>query len=202
MDFRCSKDPPIDYAHDFVEKVDMFPAQKTYHIGDTVWVQYVNTDNKFQDKKTSQRVLADSLSILFQVSLNALYNTAVNPAGGFCDFVTPAGVNAGRSLGHFGTGMVREFGCGISYSYNFKIGIVFKEKGIFTVNLSGKLDVLGCSGRVNRYPNSTIEYSFNLVDGNKDVFFSIPLASRGGKKASNAVENMIDGRKAFALRVE
>lgn len=203
MDFRCSKESfPIDYQHNFVEKVDLFPAQKTYHIGDTVWVQFVNSDNKFLDARTSQRVLADSLSIPLQLTLDALYNTAVNPAAGFCDFVTSSGVNTGRTLGHFGTGSVLEFGCGTSNSYSFKIGIAFKEKGIFMVNLSGKLDVKGCSNRVNRYPNSNLEYTFNLGDGNKDVYFSIPLQTRGGKKASDAVESMIDGKKAFVLRVE
>jgi hypothetical protein len=203
MDFRCSKEPyEIDYQYNFVEKVDLFPAQKTYHIGDTVWVQYVNTDNKFLDSRTSQRILADSLSIHFEVSLDAMYNTTVNPPAGFCDFVSSAGVNIGRSLGHFGTGSFLEFGCNTSNSYSFKIGIVFKEKGIFILNLSRELDVYRCNGSVKNFPDSNLEYTFNLGDGNKDVYFSIPFASRGGKKASNAVESMIDGRKAFALRVE
>jgi hypothetical protein len=202
MDFRCGKDPEVTFQNDFVEKIDLFPAQKTYHIGDTVWVQYVNADNKFLDIRTSQRILADSLSVIFQVSLNAQYNTAVNPVAGFCDFVTPAGVNAGRSLGHFGTGTYQTFGCGTGNNYNFKIGIVFKEKGIFTVELTQERQVIRCSNRVNSFPNSTLEYEFNFADGNKDIYLSIPLATRGGNSASGYTERRIDEKKVFVLRVD
>jgi len=200
LNFQCSKPPyRIRYKYNFAEKIDLFPLQKIYHIGDTVWVQYVNTDNKFLDTKTNQRIQADSLAMHFQLTVNALYNTAVNPPAGFCEFVLPAGVMAGRWTGQFYTTTSMKLGCA-SNNYNFKAGIVLKEKGIFTVDLYEDMYMQPCS--VKEFPESKMEFAFNVADGNKDIYLSIPLSSRGGESGSKEIEKRIDGKMAYALRVE
>jgi len=203
MNLLCTKPPfRIRYKYNFAEKIDLFPAQKVYHIGDTVWVQYVNTDNKFLDTKTNERIQGDSLSIGFRLTLNALYNTAVNPPGSFCDFVPPAGVIAGRWPGQFYTTTSIDVGCETSNSYNFKLGIVLKQKGIFSVEMFRDLFVHECGYRSKEFPESNIEFAFNLTDGNKDIFLGIPLASRGGDSGSKEIEKEIDDRMAFVLSVD
>jgi hypothetical protein len=202
MRLRCKGPHPVDYEYEFVEKVDLFPAQKTYHIGDTVWMQYVNPDRKFLDRQTNQRIQGDTLSVLFHVILNPLYNTVAGPAAGFCDFIIPAGGNAGSLLSQSGRDMVREFGCDPPNNYNFKIGIDFKEKGIFILELFGKSHIIRCNNRVNSFPESSMQFTFNLEDGNKDLFFSVPMDSRGGKSKSKALEKKIDERMSFVLKVE
>ena len=202
MGFHCHKEdiPPPQY--DFVETVSLFPAQKNYHVGDTVWIEYVNTDNKLFDRKTSQKVLADSLSFEFLVSLNARFNTVINPQGGFCYYLTPPGFKSEGTSGVFGTGLYLTTGCGADNSYSFKLGIVFKEKGIFTFDLGSNRLVSPCLNRKQKFQVSVIGFKFNIADGNKDIYLSIPLVSRGGKSASGVVERDIDEKKTFALIVD
>jgi hypothetical protein len=202
MRLRCKGPHPIDYEYEFVEKVDLFPAQKTYHPGDTVWLQYVNTDRKFLDRQTNQRIQGDSLSVLFHVILNPLYNTVADRAADFCDFIIPTGANAGKLLSQSGTDMVREFGCDPPNNYDFKIGVVFKEKGLFILELFGESNVIRCNNRVSPFPETSMQFIFNLEDGNKDLFFSVPIKARGGKAKSKALEKKIDERKSFVLNVE
>jgi len=203
INFHCTKPPyRIKYKYNFAEKLDLFPAQKLFHVGDTVWVQYVNTDNMFLDTKTGKRIQADSLYINFDLTLNALYNTAVNPPGGFCEFVPPVGMIAGRWPGQYYTKTAIDVGCATSYNYNFKLGIVLKEKGIFSVDMFRDMLVQECGNRGKEFPESNIEFAFNLADGNKDIFLSIPLASRGGDSGSKEVEKRIDDRIAYVLRVD
>jgi hypothetical protein len=202
MGFHCVQDDTSSFPYDFIEKVSLSPAQKNYHVGDTLWIQYVNTDNKLFDNKTSQKILADSMSLDFLVALSALYNTVINPRDGFCDYVTPAGIKAQRQSGVTGNSLYLDPGCTTANNYSFKLGVVFKEKGIFTLDLGSDRLVTPCVNRVQRFPQSPIGFRFDVADGNKDVYLSIPLASRGGKSASRFAERNIDEKKSFALKVE
>jgi hypothetical protein len=201
MGIRCSKEL-IPYKYNFAEKIDLFPVQKSYKIGDTIWIQYKNSNKTLFDKLSNKNIPADTISLGFVTSFNFRYNAVINPPGGFCDYVTATGVNDGRYLGTYGTGIFREFGCGGSNSYDFTIGIVPKEKGIFCLDVGGSSSsVRPCINRVSGFPLSTIEYLFHVADCNKDIYLTIPPNSRG-ETPKGTTERRIDNKEIFILKVE
>lgn len=199
--FQCTEDP-IEYKYNFVEKINLFPTAKSYKVGDTIWLEYVNINKLLFDNRTSKYIAADTVSIEFQISFNSRYNAPVNPAGGFCDYVTTNGLNVGRYLGDFGTGFLFTFGCNNTNNYNFTLGVIPKHKGIYSLDLLGiPRNVGACSNRGSGFPLSTIEYRFNVVDGNKDIFLSIPPNSRG-ETTGGYTEGKIDNKQVYIIKVE
>ena len=200
MSTECRKEE-IKYKYNFSEKLDLFPAQKTYKVGDTIWIQYTNPDKKLFDSPTRQYINLDSIYVPLQISFNCRYNTPVNPAGGFCDYVSVNGVNVGRYLGDYGTGFLSQFGCH-NNNYDFKVGIVPRQKGIYSLDLFGVLRTIGpCPGRILNIPLATIEYRFNLADCNKDIYQSIPPYSRG-ESQKGYTESKIDDKQVYLVNVE
>jgi hypothetical protein len=199
------RDDVEDYTYTFQEKIDLYPAQKSYKVGDTIWIQYSNPTKRLFDQKTSQTVSADTVSITFAVGYNAKYGyPTINPSDGFCDFISMNGVNEGRYLGDYGTSMLQTFGCENNNGYDFNIAVVPKQKGIYSLNLNGvPRTVAACSNRISGFPFSTIDYSYDLADCNKDVFLSIPPNSRSeARGAKGTQEAEIDQKKVYYLKVD
>ena len=202
MGFQCEKEYPIEYKYNFVEKINLFPTSKSYKVGDTIWLQYLNPNKILFDDRTSNHIAADTVSVDFQVAFSSRYNTPVNPSGGFCDYVSTNGVNVGRFLGEYGTVFLFKFGCNSNNSYNFTLGVVPKQKGIYSLDLLGvPRNVSGCTNRIIGFPLSTIEYRFNVADGNKDIYLSIPPQSRG-ESIKGYTESKIDSKQVYIVKVE
>jgi len=198
---QCNKED-IVYQYSFIEKIDLFPSQKSYHLGDTIWLQYVNPNKRLFDHLTRQYILADTVAITLQVAFNSRYNAPFNPADGYCDYVSSYGTNVGRYLDTNGSGLLLEFGCSSNNSYDFKIGLVLKEKGIYSLDLAQiSRSVAACTNRISAFPLSTIMYRFNVADGNKDIFLSIPPDSRG-ESVKGFTENKIDNKETYIVQVE
>ena len=201
MGTQCDKDY-IEYKYNFIEKINLFPAQQSYKVGDTIWVSYTNPTKRLFDNRTSQLIAADTVSIDFQISFNSRYNAPLNLAGGFCDYITANGVNAGRYLGAYGTGMLLTFGCNSTNNYDFTVGVVPKQKGIYSLDLLGvPRNVGACPNRNSGFPPSTIEYRFNVADGNKDIYLTIPPYSRN-ESTKGYTESKIDNKQVYIVRVE
>ncbi|MEJ7821733.1 MAG: hypothetical protein WKF85_05385 [Chitinophagaceae bacterium] len=201
MGFQCGK-VPIEYKYNFVEKINLFPTSKSYKVGDTIWLQYLNPNKLLFDNRTSNHIAADTVSLDFQISFNSRYNAPVNPSGGFCDYVSSNGVNVGRYLGDLGTGFLFTFGCNSNNNYNFIVGVVPKHRGIYSLDLLGTpRNVSACSNRSSGFPLSTIEYRFNVADGNKDVYLTIPPHSRG-ESPKGYTESKIDIKQVYVVKVE
>jgi len=201
MATQCDKDH-IEYKYNFIEKVDLFPAKKSYQVGDTIWLQYANPGKRLFDNRTSQQISADTVSLQFKVSFSRRYNTPINPSDGFCDYVTTSGTDAARYLNINGTAFLVTLGCSSNNSYNFKIGVVPKQKGIYSLDFLGvPWNVSSCSNRIAGFPLSTIEYRFNVVDGNKDIYLAIPPYSRG-ESTKGYTESKIDNKQVFVVKVE
>ncbi len=201
MGTQCDKED-IEYKYNFIEKINLFPIQKSYKVRDTIWLQYINPGKRLFDNRTSQNIAADTLSVQFRISFNSRYNTLVNPPGGFCDYITSNGINVGRNLGDYGTGFSLQFGCNASNSYDFTIGVVPRQKGIYSLDLLGVSEnVSGCSNRISRFPSSTIEYRFNVTYGNKDVYLAIPPYARG-ESPKGYTEGKIDSKQVYMVKVE
>lgn len=203
MGTTCHKDVE-DYKYKFVEKINLFPANKSYKIGDTIWIQYSNPDKKLFEQSSSKYITADTVSVTFQTSFNALYDYPINPSGGFCDYVTANGINVSVFVGEYSTRLVQTIGCNSTNSYDFKIGVVLKQAGIYSLNLNGvPLSVSACSNRISNFPFSSIDYQYNLTDCNKDVYLSIPPDARSEPTKSKGIEeNLIDKKKVFVFKVE
>ena len=195
MGTQCYKEyPPPKYT--FIEKLNLFPAKKVYHIGDTIWVQYNNVGKKLFDYKSGLQIPVDTISIPFMIGFNAIYNYAASPVGGFCDFVSSNGINVGRYLGDFGTSDFQNFGCNTNNSFDFKVGVVLKKTGIYSLDLFyGSRYISTCSNSFSNYVDGTLEYYFNVPDCNKDIYLTIP-------RASGYIINQIDSKKAFLIKVE
>jgi hypothetical protein len=109
------------------------------------------------------------------------------------------GTNGVRAGGFF-----EPFGCTGANGYDFKVAVVLKQRGIYSLSLDGApSDAISCSNRISGFPYSTIEYYFNLPDCNKDVYLSIPEYQRREARGTKGTrEARIDQKKVFYLRVE
>ena len=201
MGTQCRKDK-IALQYSFLEKIELYPAQKSYRVGDTIWLQSTNSTKMLFDQKTGQEIIADTVGINFGFGFNSRYFvlSPLNPPNGFCDFILVNGVNLNIHLDTYGTGAHFGFGCSPNGN-TFKLGIVPKFNGIYSLDIGGFGYVGGCSNRISVFPNSTIEYRFNLADCNKDIYLSIPPNSRG-ESSKGYTEGEIDNKKVFILKVE
>jgi hypothetical protein len=203
MGLQCDKeDVAYKYKYSFVEQVDLFPAKKSYAVGDTIWLQYTNPNSTLYDRLSNQKVEADTVSLDFGVAFNVRYGVQFLPADGLCDYITPNGVNFGRLSGPGnGTGLIYSFGCNSTNRHNFTIGIVPKQIGIYSLELTDNGYVTGCSNRISGFPFSSIGYRFTAVDGNKDIYLAIPPNSRG-ESNKGYTERRIDNKEVFIVQVK
>lgn len=200
MGLQCDKND-ILYKFFFQEKVDLFPERKTYKTGDTIWVEYINPDQKLYDKASGQRIAIDTVSVDFEIGITPwYYNPVTDPPDGFCEFIIPAGIQSSRTLGPYGTSLFAWLGCGTN-SYNIKIGLVLKYKGIYSLGLPDERYVNRCASRITDFPSSVIGYRFNMTDGNKDIYLSIPSFARG-ESIKGYTENRIADKQTFFFQVE
>ncbi|MDB5276967.1 MAG: hypothetical protein JWR61_1922 [Ferruginibacter sp.] len=202
MGMQCNKSYDFSYTYNFVEKVNLFPAQKTYKTGDTIWIQYTNPDKKLFDKNTGQLIAADSVALSFNIAYQTRFVKTYNPPEGYCDFISASGINADRTLYDNSSNLNRLALCNADNTLNFKVAIVPKQTGIFSLYLATAAGgVAACANRSTIFPFSSLLYKFNLTDCNKDVYLSIPVNSRGESPAG-ATESLIDSKQVFVFKVE
>ena len=199
--FQCGKEPEPDPTHVFQEPVRLFPAQKRYRVGDTIWVAYQSPGRALVDRRTGQPVALDSVALPFAFGYNSRHGAPVSPAGGFCDFVAPTGGGLAVNPGPFGAGALLDFGCG-GAGYGFRVGVVPKLRGVYSLDLSPvPRPISACPGRRTRFPLSVIEYRFAVADGNKDVYLAIP-ANQRVESPNGYTERQIDNKAVFVFQTE
>jgi hypothetical protein len=189
------------FEHTFRAQVDIFPLKKSYSLSDTIWLQTDLPAKFIFDTKTNQTVFADTGSINFGASFNEFGTYIINPPNGFCDVITPAGINTNRQLSQWSTsGSVDNYGCG---QPNYTVRIGFKPKQTGTYFLSLNKDVLfgSCNNKIVPY-YSTISFQYKNVDLNLDVFNSLSKNDKGGKDGIKFYTDKINTREVFVFRVE
>jgi len=200
MSTECRKDLIIEYKYKFLEKVDLYPFQKSYRVGDTLWLQYSNPNHQFYDQVTNQKIFSDTISLVFASAFNSRYEAPVNPVDSFFSLKIENASTMDNHVENYGQGLLIATTC--PASYNFRIGIVPKHTGIYSIDMGNIPETLGsCTNNMVSSPFSTIEYRFNLTDCNKDVYLSIPAASRG-ESLKGYTEKAIDNKQVFMLKVE
>lgn len=202
MGLQCNKSYDFSYTYNFIEKVNLFPVQKTYKIGDTIWIQYTNPDKKLFDKNTGQMVAVDSVAVSFNIAYQTRFVKTYYPPEGYCDFISASGINTDRTLYDYSSNFNRIALCNADNSLDFKVAVVPKQTGIFSLDLATTGGgVAACANRSTVFPHSSLIYKFNLTDCNKDVYLSIPVNSRGESPAG-ATESLIDSKQVFVFKVE
>lgn len=207
MAFQCDMEGPvIEYQYNFVENIDLYPANKNYKVGDTIWIEYNNSDKKLFDAKSKQQIAIDSVFLGFTLGFDATYYAPVNPTGGFYDYVVKNADNVGLVSNPSSSILGFTFGCNGGNSQQFKIGLKLKHKGIYILRIHdngvGPQNIVaGCPNRATVLPQSYIDYKFNITDENKDIYLSIPPHSRG-ESTKGYTESKIDAKQAFIVKVE
>ncbi|MBC5994175.1 hypothetical protein [Pontibacter cellulosilyticus] len=197
MGFQCGDDYPPDPepANIYKETLSLTPFQKSYNLGDTIWIE-TNLNNKFLfDSKSKQTALVDSVSLPVELSYSALYQVYSQPADGFCKVVSSNQVKAETKNYERTTFIIASYGCNQS-GYRFKIGLVLLSTGVYSLRIAENTDFYNCL-KPQQYANrSQISYTFDLNDTNKDVFLAIPAISRGGLNTEK-----IDSKEEYIVKV-
>ncbi len=192
MGVRCNKS--VDYAYNFIDKLDVIPVKKTYEIGDTIWLQSTNPSNQLFDQRTNQNIIVDTSGFQLYIKYHAWDNTPVNPPDGFCDYIQGNTITI-----ESGAGFLQTVGCS-GNGINIKVGIVPKHAGTYTLDLPFEYkEVLSCSNTGQQTVPSVVLFRFN-EDCNKDIFLSIPSEKRMGY--GGTAEEYVDDRVSFAFKVQ
>ena len=197
MGTQCGKDYVTpDPTYKFLEKLTLTPYKKIYSIGDTIWVQFQTTDKSLYDQISKSRISTDTTFLRAEFYYYKRYPNENVPAF-FCNVVIDNNLNPDfKTLYTWYNVLNFTTDCNNS-SYFFKVGFVPKKTGIYSIDPN--ITVEDCANKVKRN-YSTTSFIFDLADCNKDIWLSIPPASRGGELGSTDVS--IDKKQIFVFKVE
>lgn len=177
----------------FSEKINLYPEQRIYQLGDTIWLQHVG--NTLYEKKRNQYFSTDTLSVVFAVQISNDYSLPTDVNNIFCDFIFK-----GKNMG---SKNVYNFGCRSGDDFNFKLGMVLIRKGSFSIHFTDyqQVDVCNSSGFYDGegFPPSNISYQFNISDGHKDLFTD---ATKGRVRPIEYFYSEVDAKKMYFFKVE
>ncbi|MDN3657229.1 hypothetical protein QWZ08_16385 [Ferruginibacter paludis] len=198
MSFECRKEgpPPPPPVYEFEEKISLTPYKKTYAVNDTIRVQFETTDKSLFDKLSGKKVATDTTYLQADFSCYKIYRPDYDTVT-FCDVkiddpVAPTLV----TLYPYHGLLSYQTACN-SNNYNLKMEFIPKKPGIYS--LQPHIKLMYCPNKTIGQP-ITSRFIFNLNDCNKDVWLTIPPASRGGELGSTDVA--IDNKENFVFRVE
>lgn len=202
MDFYCRKDDVIaPVQNTFLIPVNIYPLKKIYSLTDTIWLTTALPNKYLFDTKSNQNILVDTGQITFGAGYNEFGTYITNPPNGFCDVITPNGVNTNRQLSQWGTsGLIENFGCGQT-SYTCSIGFKPNEKGTYWIILNQDVPLGNCDNKITPY-NAIISYKYVGTDLNLDVFNGLSKNDKGGKDGVKTFTEEINNRKVFVFKVE
>ena len=198
MGFQCNKDvyPASTPVYEYTEKLTLTPYKKVYAINDTIWVQFKTNDKTLFDKLTSSRVATDTTFLQVGFNFHKRY-----PIGNTVELFSNVKVDNALDMRFaplYTYYNVLNFKTDCSSNrYFFNVGFVPKKTGVYSIEPHGS--VSPCPNKIN-FPYSTFRFTFDLADCNKDVWLSIPSASRGGELGHTDVS--IDKKEIFVFKVE
>lgn len=195
---ECHKYNNYVFSYHFVDKVDLFPAQKYYQIGDTIWVSFVKPSKLLFDQTTKANILVDTASVTVQFGIFTTSFYAPNyPVAGLIDYVTISDGQVNK-YPNYDQGLFVTFGCNTGNTYDFKIGIVLKQKGIFMIDFNAlPRPVAACSNRTQNFPPADIYFTYNLEDCNKDLYNALPQSIKDAFSGTD-----IDNKQGFLFYVQ
>lgn len=197
MGFQCSKEYPTPTpTYAYAEKITLTPYRKTYAVGDTIWMQFQTANKSLFDNLSGNRIATDTTFLQVNFNFHRRY-----PIGNTVELFGDAKVDNALHISFtplYTYYNVLNFKTDCSNSpYFFRVGFVPKKKGLYSVAPQG--DVSPCPNKLS-VPYSTFKFTFDLADCNKDVWLTIPPASRGGELGYTDVS--IDKKEMFVFKVE
>jgi hypothetical protein len=196
--FQCNKDLPaaIKPTYEYAEKLTLTPYRKTYVIGDTIWVQFQTAEKSLFDKLSGNRIPTDTTSLRVNFTFRRNY-----PNPGTVELFIDSKVDSVLDVSFaplYTYYNVLDFKTACSSShYFFKVAVVPKHTGIYSIG--AQVYLLPCPNK-SPLPYSTLNFTFDLADCNKNVWLSIPPQSRGGELGETDVA--IDKKEIFVFKVE
>jgi hypothetical protein len=197
MGFQCVKDyVELKPTYEFSEKLTLTPYKKSYNINDTIWVQFQTTNKSLFDRLSNSQIPTDTTFLQVNFSYHKRYIIGNNPEF-FCDTKVDNPLDLSFTTLYLWYNVLNyKTDCNTS-NYFIKVGFIPKKTGIFSIE--PHIALAYCTNRINR-PYSTLQFTFDLADCNKDVWLSIPPASRGGELGFTDVS--IDKKELFVFKVE
>ncbi len=197
MGFQCGKEYiEVKPAYRFVEKLTLTPYKKVYAVNDTITVQFQTSDKKLFDELSNSLIPTDTSQLAVGFYYHRRYVIGTQSEF-FCE------VNIDNPLDLSFTAQNSRYNV-LSYrtscaasNYYFKASFIPKKTGIYS--LEPIIAQQYCLNKVNR-PYTTTTFVFDLTDCNKDVWLSIPAASRGGELGF--IDVKIDRKELFVFKVE
>jgi hypothetical protein len=199
MGTQCYKDDRYYELpkQNFVEKVTLSPALKIYNVGDTMWLNFTTQDKSLYDSISKQRLPSNLVKFLFGATLFYLHDTPQNPTSSLFDFVLPGGVSANITSTISGSTVYWYLGCDNTTSYNVRLGVIPKFQGIYLMEIPFSY-IEACPNQINPYPRTSILFTFDVPDTNKDIYLTIPAS----KRIDPVFERQIDMKVAYAFKVQ
>ncbi len=161
LGLQCEKDyvayiPPKEA---FKEKINLFPAKKTYNINDTIWLTFTTTDKSLFDTISNQRLPTNGLEFNFRSILLPIHSTPPNFTNSYCKFILTNNIAPNYDTTQFYSMINFETGCDLQPFYNIKLGLVLKYTGIYLLNLSDVgTKFQPCANQTNPYLSSTLRF--------------------------------------------
>ena len=199
--FMCYRDrhlDPLVSIYDFKQNVTITPYHLNYTAGDTLWLGVNIPGKKLFDERTNTKVFFDSASFTAKASVALVYNNPFISTGPFASFVFPAGVSAYTGNGGGSTYASINFGCSPSVDYNFELGIVLKEKGVFGISFFSE-GIQKCFA--NNYQYNTLTYSFDVTDNHKQYYQQLDFAAIG-KQQDGTVLDELNRKSMIVINVQ
>jgi hypothetical protein len=188
---------PIDYKFEIPVKIT--ELKKTYALADTIWIETNQTAKTLYDVMSNSLVTADTGFITFGASFNEFGTAITNPPNGFCDVLSPAGLNVGKDNGYWGTSVRYEYGCG-QPDYKVRLGFLPHYRGTFYLSLLEQDYLQACPQKHIRY-YAQMAYKYEAPDIGLDIFNSLPDNLQGGNGGRDFYRKGIADKEIFVFQV-
>lgn len=197
LGFQCGKEDFFrNPVYEFTEKITLTPYKKTYNIGDTITLQFHTNNKQLFDKLTNSYIPTDTSFLSINLLYRKRYTVDTQPEF-YSDVYVENPINF-----LFNTANERDnhlsftTDCAAS-NYQFKASFIPKKAGIFSIDPS--IINVYCPNKTYK-PFTTTRFYFNLSDCNKDVWLSIPAASRSLEDSYTIPK--IENKSIFVFKVE
>jgi len=202
---KCKSKLHSPYQYHFLQKVDLAPYQKIYHVGDTIRFGFTDTGKKLFDPMSSSFVNADSLGFVMEASLARLEKsgtaTRIHPDH---FFTSSDGSNfvATATDQEFGvTNFYKRVGaCSTGSDLRYSAGIIPRYAGVYELSFVPLYGVYNCYTGANI--GTDINFVFNLDDCNGDLIAGIGPTSVISSADTADYTGLAARKVLFFFRVE
>ena len=184
--------------HYYYEPLGITPYNLNYNVGDTVWLHVSLPGKMLYDTLTHQTMRYDSGYFGTNATVQLLYNNPfITDGTPFASFVYTPGITANETTTEAYTTSTITFGCDQVTDYELKVGIVFKQKGVYGLSLSGTLQK--CYS--NLYVYNQIGFYFTVPDAHANFYSQLPFGSIS-QQEDFSIESKLNAKTMVCVNVQ